>query len=97
MNNSVARLKKKQVNKSYKKARGRYQYLSEAEKEKNGNMDANDIKIVLKIKTKCWLTIVTILINTTYLYIQHHEIFCVSHIVLFFVFFAATTYFLWLT
>lgn len=47
MNNSVARLKIKQVNKSYKKARGSYQYLSEAEKEKNGNMDANDIKIVL--------------------------------------------------
>ena len=47
MNNSVARLKKKQVNKGYKKARGRYQYLSEAEKEKSGNLDANDIKIVL--------------------------------------------------
>ena len=35
-----------------KKDHERYQNLSEAEKEKSGNMNANDIKTFLKIKNK---------------------------------------------
>ena len=39
--------------KGYKQSSSKV-YLSEEEKKKNENMDANDIKISLKMKNKSW-------------------------------------------